>query len=50
MVPLRTQEAGEELGVGDILFLGSAQLFFINLVHAPKLEILQQLIEFLSHR
>jgi hypothetical protein len=29
VVPLRAQQAGEELGVGDILFLGGVQLFFM---------------------
>jgi len=30
VVPLRTQQAGEELGVTDVLVFGGTQLFFIN--------------------
>jgi len=50
MMPLRAQQTGEEFGVSDILFLGGGCLFLINFVHSPQLEILQQLIEFVSHR
>ncbi len=32
------------------LFLGGAQLFFIDLQHAPEFEVLEQLFEFFTHR
>ena len=47
---VRAQQSGEELGVGDVGFLGRAQLLLIHVQHAPQLEILQQLFQFTGVR
>jgi len=48
-MPLRPQQPGHKLRVGDLRFLGGLQLLAVNAQHAPQLEILQQLFEFFSH-
>src|ERR1035438_1771793 len=50
---LRAHQSRDELRVTDVVFVGGAQLFVIDLQHAPQLEILQQLFQlfqFFSHR
>src|ERR1039457_2268049 len=47
---LRPHQARDELRVTDIVLVGGAQLFVIDLQHAPQLEILQELFQFFSHR
>ena len=48
MMPLRPQQTGEELGVGDVFLLGGAQLFVVNLQDALQVEVLQQLFQFFT--
>src|SRR6516164_8510509 len=48
MMPLGPQQAGEELGVGDVLLLGGAQLFAINIQDAVEVKALQQLFQLVT--
>src|SRR3954462_5019752 len=50
VMPLGAEQRGDELRVGDLLFLGGAQLLVVDRAHAAELEILQQLFDLVSHR
>jgi hypothetical protein len=49
-VPLGAHQSREELAIGDVVFIGGAQLFVIDVGDAAEFEILEQLLEFFIHR
>ena len=48
-MPLGAQQPGQEIRVGDVFFLGSSQLFVIDLEDALQVQVFHQLFEFFSH-
>jgi len=48
MMILCPQQPGEELGVGDILLLRSAQLLAVNIQDAIQVKVLQQLFQLVT--